>query len=201
MRGIKQHQKEESKHLSTVEKALTKSQEKSSKQKRTRIAGAPKRPTTAFFRWAATERDNIKTELGDSKPTEIMRRAGEIWKTVSDTVRAKFQAEYDAEKVAYDAAMAKLKAAAKTAPPAAAAAASSSKPKPKPKAAVVAPASPEGGVKRAHSASVASDADSGTDVDTSSVQDSAKKHKKKSKKSKSHKKHKKSKKSHGHDSE
>ncbi len=161
------------------------------------MEGAPKRPATAFFRWAASQREAIKTELGaDSKPTAVMRRAGELWKTVDDKTRAKFQGEYEAEKAQYDATMAKLKADAAKKPKAPAAAA------PAPAAAAASsPASPARGVKRSHSSSVASDADSVTDLDTSAAPDSAKKHKKKSKKSKSSKKHKKSKKSHGDGSE
>ena len=190
MRGIKQHHKEEEKQLHTVEKALTK-EKKNTKVKRERLEGAPKRPATAFFRWAGSTRESIKAEMGaDSKPTEVMRRAGELWKTVDDKTRAKYQAEYEAEKAKYDVTMAKLKAAAPKKEKAAAPAAAP--------AAAAAAASPDRGVKRAHSSSVASDADSVTDLDTSVAPDSAcKKHKKKSKKSKSHKKSKKSKKSHG----
>ncbi len=200
MRGIKQHQKEEQKNLTSVEKALSK--EKSGKTKRvSKIPGAPKRPTTAFFRWAATAREAIKEELGsEAKPTDIMRRAGEKWKTVDDKIRAKYQAQYEAEKAEFDATMAKLKKAAGSADskPAASKAVTS---KPAAAASSDSPSTPTGGVKRAHSSSIASDADSVTDVDTSVVHDSAKKHKKKSKKSKSSKKHKKHKKSHGEDSE
>lgn len=68
---------------------------------------APTRPLSAFFRYAATQRDELlKSGKSIGEAGTIM---GQRWKKVSAAQKSKYQKEYEKEKVVYDKAFAKYK--------------------------------------------------------------------------------------------
>ena len=62
-----------------------------------------KKPQGPYFRWMnGTFRAQFKASHPDAKPTEVGKAAGEAWKLVDAETKAALQAEYEAEKAAYD---------------------------------------------------------------------------------------------------
>lgn len=67
------------------------------KAKKPRKARAP----TAYWLWLADNRERITKEIGSSKPPLVAKEAGKQWKeTVSESVKAKYQAKADEAKAA-----------------------------------------------------------------------------------------------------
>lgn len=75
-----------------------------------------KRPITPFFRYITEHRESVLQKLRNEtpeaavKPTEVVKRASEIWKAMSDEERAPYEDPWKAEKAAYDQERAERKA-------------------------------------------------------------------------------------------
>ena len=69
-----------------------------SKKKTAIDANAPKRANTAFILFSQAERANIKKECPDVSNAEIFKRLGEKWREASAETKAKYEAEYKANK-------------------------------------------------------------------------------------------------------
>lgn len=54
------------------------------KAKKERDPNAPKRPVSAFFLYAADERDKVKAEMPDAKPSAVMAEAGVRWQALKN---------------------------------------------------------------------------------------------------------------------
>lgn len=62
---------------------------------------APKRPPTAFFLYAQTRRDAIKRAHKGVAVTEIAKKLGQEWRSLSDAEKDKFYAKAEKEKEKY----------------------------------------------------------------------------------------------------
>jgi len=76
-----------------------------SKKKTAIDANAPKRANTAFILFSQAERANIKLEHPEASNTDIYKRLGEKWREASAETKAKYEAEYKANKAKADAEM------------------------------------------------------------------------------------------------
>merc|ERR1712048_186960 len=63
---------------------------------------ALKKPQTAYWLWLGDNREKIASTIGSSKPTDVSKKAGEMWKTLSDAARAPYEQKAKADKEAYD---------------------------------------------------------------------------------------------------
>jgi hypothetical protein len=88
----------------------TKKTKKTKKPKREKMDGEPNRPTTSYMRWLAENRASIKSGLEESAETEdpvrakhVTKKAGALWKALSDDDKEPYIAAYKAEKVDFDA--------------------------------------------------------------------------------------------------
>ena len=54
------------------------------KVKKTKLAGQPKRGQSSYFLWMNANRDDIKKENPDFSIGDIAKKAGELWKGLSD---------------------------------------------------------------------------------------------------------------------
>lgn len=70
----------------------------------------PKRPPTAYFLFAASARDTIKASHPDLTTQDIARKAGEMWKAMSDTDKVVWYAKYAKKNAAYKEALRKYEA-------------------------------------------------------------------------------------------
>ena len=62
-----------------------KKERKQKKIKKTKLAGQPKRPMSSYFLWMNANREKIKKDLGAGAGLgEIAKKAGELWKELSD---------------------------------------------------------------------------------------------------------------------
>jgi len=61
-----------------------------------------KKPQTAYWLWLADNREKIVKELGSSKPTDVAKKGGEMWKGLSDAARAPYDKKAKEQKDAYD---------------------------------------------------------------------------------------------------
>lgn len=52
-------------------------------QKKMKDSSAPKRPMSAYMLWLNSSRDRIKAENPGISVTEILKKAGEMWKQLS----------------------------------------------------------------------------------------------------------------------
>jgi len=85
---------------------------KKRKTKKAKDPNAPKRPTTAYFRWVGENRSRIKEELGDGhKVTDVSKEAGRQWKLVSETEKEPFEMAFKEDQERYKAEMAEYKPA------------------------------------------------------------------------------------------
>ena len=70
---------------------------------------APKRPASAYMLWLNENRASIKDELLTTNPeakiTDVTKRAGEIWKTLTDDEKASFQTASEELRAKYHEAM------------------------------------------------------------------------------------------------
>ena len=64
---------------------------KTKSKKMTKLPGQPKRAMSAYFLWMNANRENIKKDHPGLSVTEFGKKAGEIWKEMSDkSVRCNF---------------------------------------------------------------------------------------------------------------
>jgi len=91
------------------------SPEAAGKKKRKRDPNAPKKPISAYLLFCQVERAAIKLKHPGIKGSELTKKVGEAWTTLSDEAKSKFHdalkeamATYTAEKAAYDRAQAAL---------------------------------------------------------------------------------------------
>lgn len=82
--------------------------------KKERDANKPKRPPSAYFLWLAENRDKIKKDNPGFSITDVTKRAGELWKEVTDKTKWEEQAAEAAAK--YKEAMAAYQASQKDRP-------------------------------------------------------------------------------------
>ena len=61
-----------------------KDEKKTRKIKRIKLPGQPKRNQTAYFIWMNANREKIKKESPSLNVLDISRKAGELWKAVTD---------------------------------------------------------------------------------------------------------------------
>ena len=54
------------------------------KVKKTKLAGQPKRGQSSYFLWMNANRDDIKKENPEFGIGDIAKKAGELWKALSD---------------------------------------------------------------------------------------------------------------------
>lgn len=78
------------------------------RQKKEKDENKPKRPPSAYFLFLADKRDQIKKDYPGISITEITKKAGEMWKEVSD--KSKWEEAAAAAKKEYEKAMAEYKA-------------------------------------------------------------------------------------------
>merc|ERR1712096_394018 len=63
---------------------------------------APKRPMSAYFRWMNEHRIEITRQVPEGAPASAVgRKAGEMWKLVSDVEKQSYQAAFLQEKSEY----------------------------------------------------------------------------------------------------
>jgi len=73
-----------------------KKERKQKKTKKTKLAGQPKRPMSSYFLWMNANREKIKKDLGPGAGIgEIGKKAGELWKELSDKSEWEEQAAKD----------------------------------------------------------------------------------------------------------
>ena len=61
-----------------------KKERKQKKTKKTKLAGQPKRPMSSYFLWMNATRETIKKDNPGAGIGEIAKKAGELWKELSD---------------------------------------------------------------------------------------------------------------------
>ena len=92
-----------------LDRALQTMQVKRRKNKKDKDPNAPKRASSAYMIWLNENRPAIKDELLITNPgagvTDVTKRAGELWKELSDEEKAPFQAKSDELRAAYHEAM------------------------------------------------------------------------------------------------
>ena len=77
--------------------------ERSSKPKKRKLPGQPKKPMTAYFLWMNEEgRDDIKKENPGMTITEVAKVAGGKWKILDEDVKKKYEVKYKEMKEKYD---------------------------------------------------------------------------------------------------
>jgi hypothetical protein len=74
----------------------------------------PKKPTTAYFLFAADQRANIVKKNPDASLGQIGKIIGEKWGKASSTVKAKYNKKHDSEKQKYERALAKYQSTSKS---------------------------------------------------------------------------------------
>lgn len=93
-----------------LDRALQNMQVKQRKNKRKeKDPNAPKRAASAYMLWLNDNRASIKDELltsnPDAKITDVTKRAGELWKELSEAEKAPFQEKSEELRAAYHEAM------------------------------------------------------------------------------------------------
>jgi len=100
-REERRKEKEEKKSKKDKHKSSSPSKESSNKtKKKTKIAGQPKRPQTAFFLWLNENREQIKKDHPDLSLAETSKKAGEIWREMED--KSEWNAKADEDKKRYE---------------------------------------------------------------------------------------------------
>jgi len=74
---------------------------------------ALKKPQSAYWIWLGENRESIATMLGTSKPPEVAKKGGEMWKALSDADRQPYEKKAREQKEAYDKYIASDEGAAK----------------------------------------------------------------------------------------
>jgi len=92
------------------EKKTARAEEKTEKKKRDCKAAlkavekdeALKKPQSAYWMWLNDNRDDIAAKAGSKSVTDIAKKAGEIWKTLSDAQQLPYVKKAKEQKDAYD---------------------------------------------------------------------------------------------------
>lgn len=105
----KEKKEKKSKSAKTVREPGMK-QRKPRRPKKERDANKPKRPPSAYFLWLAENRDKIKKDNPGFGITDVTKRAGELWKEVTDKTKweeqaAEAAAKYKEDMAAYQASL------------------------------------------------------------------------------------------------
>lgn len=76
---------------------------KGKKEKKKKDPNAPKRPMSSYFMWLSKNRDSIIKEykLDKGKVTEVMKKAGELWKDVDQETKAGLQKQAEKSNLVY----------------------------------------------------------------------------------------------------
>ena len=85
-------------------KGNTKEESKTKKrksEKKGKDPNAPKRPLTAFFRFAGTAREEVKQQNPDASIGEIGKILGALWAELPDAKKKVFQEETEREMVSW----------------------------------------------------------------------------------------------------
>ncbi|XP_043069058.2 high mobility group protein D-like [Drosophila bipectinata] len=78
------------------------------KKKRTEMAERPKRPLSSYMLWLSSIRESIKEDNPGIKVTEVTRKAGELWRSMTD--KSEWEAKAAKAKEDYVCAMREYKA-------------------------------------------------------------------------------------------
>ncbi|XP_017101451.3 high mobility group protein D-like [Drosophila bipectinata] len=78
------------------------------KKKRTEMAERPKRPLSSYMLWLSSIRESIKEDNPGIKVTEVSRKAGELWRSMTD--KSEWEAKAAKAKEDYVCAMREYKA-------------------------------------------------------------------------------------------
>lgn len=92
----KKEKKKEKKHKKKERKEGE--PKRTSKKNKNKDVNAPKRPTTAFMIWLSENREKIKKDHPGSSVTDIAKRAGELWKEITDKKEWEEKAAKDKER-------------------------------------------------------------------------------------------------------
>nr|CAG4641539.1 EOG090X02Z1 [Eurycercus lamellatus] len=103
----KDKDKKESKKSSSS-KSETPKTPKQRKSKKDKDENKPKRPQSSYMLWLNESREQIKADNPGISVTDLLKKAGELWKKVDD--RAKWEAKAKEAKESYDRAMLDYKA-------------------------------------------------------------------------------------------
>ena len=85
----------------------TKSSKTTKKTKKSRDPSKPKRPQSAYFLWLADNRETIGQELedkelkGKEKQQSVLKKAGELWKLVSDEDKTPYMESFKKDQERY----------------------------------------------------------------------------------------------------
>merc|ERR1712080_273773 len=73
------------------------------RKKKTKLPGQPKKPMSAYFLWLNGEgREKIKEENPGISVTEVSKKAGEIWGSLSSDIKEKYEKKNKEAKEAYE---------------------------------------------------------------------------------------------------
>merc|ERR1719348_2603873 len=72
-------------------------------------ANAPKRPSTAYFLWMNDNRERVQKKNPEASMAEMSKILGDMWKTVGEAAKKKYQDKYEAAKKKYEKAMEKYR--------------------------------------------------------------------------------------------
>ena len=61
------------------------------KKKKIKDKNAPKKPANAYLIYCAENRENIKTQNPDLKPTEIVKKISENWNLLNEKLKDKYK--------------------------------------------------------------------------------------------------------------
>jgi len=101
--------KEEKKKVKAEKKAARKktsapTERKEKTKKKTKLPGQPKKPLSAYFMWLNTEgREKIKTDDPSASVTEVAKKAGEMWQSIDEATKEKYNKKQAEAKEKYDA--------------------------------------------------------------------------------------------------
>ena len=77
--------------------------DKPKKKKRKKDPDAPKPAKSAYMIWQNGKRPELMKAHPEMKPQDVSKRLGELWRSISDSDKARCTAEAEADKVRYDA--------------------------------------------------------------------------------------------------
>lgn len=96
---------EEDRKKKPIKKAKTVKEGKHKKEKKMKDSSAPKRPMSAYMLWLNSSRDRIKAENPGISVTEILKKAGEMWKQLSKDKKEEWDGKAEEAKKEYERAM------------------------------------------------------------------------------------------------